>query len=288
MAEEFSITAQQIQDFFYTEKITGSANGQNAKAYSVFTPIPNPAKTNGEYEGGFIPTSKAVEFDALTSGYFTINDIGAAALKSLGITSILEEYGKSTSAIDGTFWQIIVTEIQETHEESYSLHNTVADNVAVFATGAKPIAMSISGYVLISKSDDHNYALLKNYVDHFRARHLSAKVDASLTFRSQDTSFKLIIESINLGHTIEFETYVAVTIAGLAYDYGQTDSFENLDFSYYGKNRKTPGSRAELIGEEEEEKEEETPKSQEQPKSEPPYKNPDSDFVGPLQPKPWI
>lgn len=278
------ITLQDVEDFFYTKKIVGGANGQNAEAKSVFEPIPNPAQTGGEYAGGYIPTSKAADFDVLTSGYFTINDVGAEALKSLGITSILEEYGVGTSAIDGTFWQIIVTNINETHEESYSLHNTIADNVAVFSTGAKPIAMSIRGYVLISDSDDHNYALLRNYVDHFRARHLSAKVDASLTFRSQDTNFKLIIESINLGHTIEFETYVAVTFAGLAYDYGQTDSYERLDLSYYGKNRKTPGSRKELM-KGEDEKKEQSASEQPKAKSEPPYKKSDPGFVGP--PKPW-
>lgn len=278
------ITVKEVQDFFYAKNIVGGTNGQNAEAKSVFTPIPNPKETGGEYEGGYISTSKAVDFDELTSGYFTINDVGSDALKSLGISSILEEYGESTSAIDGTFWQIIVTDIHESHEECYSLHNTIADNVAVFATGAKPIEISIRGYVLISDSDDHNYALLKNYVDHFRARHLSAKANASLTFRSQDTSFKLIIESINLGHTIELETYVTVTFAGLAYDYGQTDSYERLDFTYYGKNSQTPGSRNELMQGEEEEKET-TSSASTQSKSEPPYRQSDPGFVGP--PKPW-
>lgn len=139
MAEDPTITLQDIEDFFYTQKIVGGTNGQNTEAASVFTPIPNPAETGGEYAGGYIPTSKAADFDALTSGYFTISDIGADALKSLGITSILEEYGQLTSAADGTFWQIIVTNIHETHEESYSLHNTISDNVAVFSTGAKPL-----------------------------------------------------------------------------------------------------------------------------------------------------
>lgn len=271
------ITLKDIQDFFYTQKTVGDVNGKNAGAKSVFTPIPNPAETGGEYEGGYIPTSKAAEFDALTSGYFTIHDVGSEALNSLGITSILEEYGVHSSATDGTFWQIIVTDIHETHEESYSLHNTIADNAAVFATGAKPIAMSIRGYVLISDSDDHNYALLRNYVDHFRARHLSTKVDASLTFRSQDTSFKLIIESINLAHTIEFETYVEVTFAGLAYDYGQTGSYEKLQLSYDGKNRKIPDSRKGWLEEdEEEEKKKDRPSSQDQD-SLPPYMQSDSE-----------
>lgn len=277
------ITLKDVQDFFYTKKVVPGANGSNAEAKSVFEPIPNPGDTL-EYGGGYIPTSKAADFTALTSGYFTINDVGAEALKSLGITSILEEYGASTSAIDGAFWQIIVTNINEIHEESYSLHNTIADNVAVFSTGAKPVAMSIRGYVLISDSDDHNYALLRNYVDHFRARHLSAKVDASLTFRSQDTNFKLIIESINLGHAVEFETYVAVTFAGLAYDYGQTDSYEKLDLSYYGKQRSVPGSRKELM-KEEDEKKEAAPANKKTPEPKAPYTNPDPTFVGP--PKPW-
>lgn len=268
MADESPITAKQIEDFFYTKKAVPGSPGQNPDADSVF-------------ELGYIPTSKAADFNAITTGYFTINDIGSEALAQLGLNSFLPQ-GEIKQQADGTFWQIIVTHLHETHEEAYALHNTVSDNIVVFSTGAKPIIVNIRGYVLISDSDDHNYLLLRNYVDHFRARHLSAK-GISLSFRSQDTNFKLIIESINLSHTVELETYVGITFSGLAYDYGQTDSHERLDLSYYGKYRKVSASKSEEIEEQEKEKEKETEK---ETKPQAPYLNTssDHDFVGP---KPW-
>lgn len=258
-----------IEEFFYTRKAVPGSTGQNPDADSVF-------------ELGYIPTSKAADFTAVTSGYFTINDIGSEAISKLGLNKFLPQNEADRQA-DGTFWQIIVTHLNEEHEETFSLHNTVSDNIAVFATGAKPIVISIRGYVLISDSDDYNYLLLRNYVDHFRARHLSAN-GTSLTFRSQDTSFKLAIESISLSHTIEFETYVAITFSGLAYDYGQTDSYEHLDLSYYGKYRKAAASKRE---EEKEEAPEDNKKDKKEAKQEAPYSNPSVDpaFVGP--PKPW-
>lgn len=258
-----------IEEFFYTKKAVPGSAGQNPESDSVF-------------ELGYIPTSKAADFTAVTSGYFTINDIGAEAISKMGFNQFLPQ-SEASKAADGTFWQIIVTHLNEEHEETFSLHNTVSDNIAVFATGAKPVVISIRGYVLISDSDDHNYLLLRNYVDHFRARHLSAN-GTSLTFRSQDTNFKLVIESISLSHAIEFETYVAVTFSGLAYDYGQTDSYEHLDLSYYGKYRKVAASRRE---EEQEEEKEDSKEDEEEAKNEAPYSNPRSDpaFVGPV--KPW-
>ncbi len=258
-----------IEEFFYTRKVVPGSNGQNPEMDSVF-------------ELGYIPTSKAADFTAVTSGYFTINDIGADAISKLGFNKFLPQSEANRKA-DGTFWQIIVTHLNEEHEETFSLHNTVSDNIAVFATGAKPVVISIRGYVLISDSDDYNYLLLRNYVDHFRARHLSAN-GTSLTFRSQDTSFKLVIESISLSHTIEFETYVAVSFSGLAYDYGQTDSYEHLDLSYYGKYRKVAASKRE---EEKEEEKESGKEDKKEEKPEAPYSNQSDDptFVGP--PKPW-
>lgn len=250
--EEPTITTQQIYDFFYVPNKSPEKNGVNLEQKSVF-------------DLGYIPTSKAADFTLFSSGYFAVNDIGAEALNKLGLT-ILGGDDSPTKA-DGNFWQMIVTHINEEHEEAYALHNTISDNVVVFATGAKPIAVTIRGYVLIGGSDDHNYLLLRNYVDHFRARHLSAR-GLHLTFRSQDTRFKLVIESISLSHTIEFETYVAISISGLAYDYGQTGSSEHLDLTYYGKYRKVAASGRE----EEEEKEKEKKEEEENAKKKPPWR----------------
>jgi hypothetical protein len=175
----------------------------------------------------YIPTSKARDFSVLTSGYFTIYDTAVP----------------STSKESKAFWRIIVNVISELHEEKYSMHNTLSDSVSIFSTGAKPIAVSISGYVLLSKTDDHLYELLNRYVNDFRARHLSAN-NKHLTFVSQDTKFNLIIQSISMGHTVQMETYVPVTISGLAYRYAMDDSEEPLYLGYYGTN----GQQSDALG----------------------------------------
>lgn len=224
------VSLQDVVDFFHTGKADGSVQIGNTEADSVF-------------DLEYIPTSKDLDYTVLTSGYFTVNDMGQPAVESQ--TQASDPFSLNNGS-DGTFWQIIVTAMNETHEENFALHNTIGDNIAVFAAGAKPIAVNIRGYVLFSGEDDYNYLLLRNYVDHFRARHLSAN-SSHLTFRLKDTNFRLIIENIALGHRIEFETYVDVAISGLAYYYGQNDSLENLRLGYDGKFAKTVARRSELL-----------------------------------------
>ena len=194
---------------------------QSVFAYPVQT-------TSGTSSAYYIPTSKAADYTVVTSGYFTVDttQLPTAARKSYASTA-------QAQANPQPFWQILVTTFSELHEEKYSLHSTIADSVSIFACGAKPIAVSISGYVLFTPRDDHLYTLLKNYVENFRARHLSAR-DKHLTFISQDTELSLIIESISMGYSTEFETYVPVTISGMAYEYKMTNSTEALLKTYYG------------------------------------------------------
>jgi len=213
------------------------------------------AKSVFDYE--YIPTSKAVDYTAVTSGYFTIEESSTVtnvttntittnpdpmnstetAESVAPVTKTQQTATTSTKTEKSTFWHIIVTVLAEVHEEKFSMHNTLADSVSIFSTGAKPVAISISGYVLFSKKDDHLYELLKNYVEGFRARLLSAQ-NKHLKFFSQDTEFSLILQSISLGYTNEMETYVPITFSGLAYEYHMRDSTEALLRTYYGTEGK--------------------------------------------------
>ena len=179
----------------------------------------------------YVPTSKAADYTVLTSGYFTIDEGGSSNPNTSDAMS------KSSNSSSANFWQMIIASLTEEHSEGYSLHNTLSDSVVVYATGARPISVSISGYVLFAKTDDHLFALLKYYVDQFRARHFTVN-NKHLTFVSQDTRFKLIIQSIAMQHDVQFETYVPLTISGIAYEYRMDGSNEPLNFGYYGKNGK--------------------------------------------------
>ncbi len=167
----------------------------------------------------YIPTSKAADFTVLTSGYFSISD------------TAVHDTNESNS---DTFWEIIVTDLAEEHEEKFALHNTISDSIVIFSTGARPINVTIGGYVLLSHTDDHSYKLLNAYVEKFRARKLAAQ-NTHLTFVSQDTTFRLIIESMHLSRTVELESYLGVEISGLAYAYRQSGSSEAFSLGYYGE-----------------------------------------------------
>ena len=202
-----------------------------------FTTI-TPQQAKSVFTDGYIQTSKAVDYTVVTSGYFTIDatampDVTANSTSTRTVTLGNKNGFNTTATETKPFWQLIVTTLAEVHEENYSMHNTLADSVSIFSTGAKPIQISISGFVLFAPHDDHLYVLLKSYVDSFRARHLSAR-DKHLRFVSQDTDFNLIIQSISLGYTVQMETYVPLTVSGLAYDYNMLNSNETLLKTYYG------------------------------------------------------
>lgn len=156
---------------------------------------------------------------------------------------------------DGTFWQIIVLSMSEEHEEKFSLQSTLCDSVVVYATGAKPVSITISGYVLYSKTDDHAYLFLRNYVEYFRTRKIRGQ-NSDLHFVLKDTEFDLLVENITLGHAIEFETYVGITVSGLAYHYKMTNSTEYLYQGYDGRGRSVAASKRDLLEADEESEDE--------------------------------
>ena len=227
----------------------------------------------------YIPTSKAADFTVLTSGYFSISD---TSVPSISATSSADTDGGIGSE---TFWEIIVTDLVEEHEEKFSLHNTISDAVVIFSTGARPIAISISGYVLLSQTDDHSFKLLSAYAESFRTRKLAAK-SMHLTFVSQDTTFKLIIESLNVSRTVELETYISIEISGLAYSYGQTGSTEPFSLGYYGANEQTPDNSTTETKKPETTQQAQTNSTEQPNGTQRPYEQ-SSTFVGPPAPKPW-
>ena len=235
--------------FSSTETGSGASSGNSVK--SVF-------------ELEYIPTSKAAKYDVMRSGYFVIGESSATTKTSndASSTSLIQKAKSAVLSsadvanyIAGSFWQMVIYSIAEIHEEKYSLHNTISDSVSLFSTGAKPIMISISGYLLLSGSEDYHYTFMQKYVDEFRARHLSAN-NKHLLFVSQDTEFNLIIHSIAIGHTIDFETYVPLTISGLAYNYKMRYSNEPFSLGYYGTNVSTDNVATELEDKEEEQTEE--------------------------------
>lgn len=233
---------EDLHDFFKTNSTSNPKPGMSSKdgLRSVFT-----TKEGGAWEerAECVPDSRACDDygSILTAGYFTV-------------TNTKPEVHKSRQPDpDGTFWQIIVTSMTEEHAEKFALHNSLCDSIVVHATGAKPISVLITGYLLYSKTDDHAYLFLQNYTEYFRARVVNNR-NTHLHFVLKDTEFDLLVENITLGHAVEMETYVSVTISGIAYHYRMSESTEILYKGYLGKGRSVAATKRDLLESDEAEK----------------------------------
>lgn len=105
--------------------------------------------------------------------------------------------------------------------------------MSVFAAGALPIQINITGMLLRPASNNHHFEFLKRYVDGLRARKLSVE-ERICAFVSKDTSFKIIIEALVIESSVENETYVNISIQGHAYGYKMANSRDPLQLGYYG------------------------------------------------------
>jgi len=199
------------------------------------TDSPSLFPTRSVFDLGYIPTSKAVDYESLEACYFTLID--APEFPTVEATST--DY----------FWKLIVTNLVEGHGETLSMHNTLSDSIGVFATGAKPVDVTISGKILVSETDDHCFEFFQEYVQRFRARQLAVSAK-TLKFISKDTTFNLIIQSITVGAAVDSEGYFDLGIQGLAYGYKMLNSLEPMSYDYYGTTGSVSKSEA-LMTEEE-------------------------------------
>ena len=105
--------------------------------------------------------------------------------------------------------------------------------MSVFAAGALPVQINITGKLLRTASNDHHFEFLRRYVDELRARKLDLG-ERTCTFVSKDTTVRIIIEALVLESSVENESYVDISIQGHAYGYRMTNSNEPLKLGYYG------------------------------------------------------
>lgn len=205
---------------------------------------PSSVTTVSVFDAGYISSSKAASTGVRT-GYFALGTgTSVASLATLGgLAGTTMKASSGTMSSAANFWQIIITGIVEEHAEKSLVHNTLSENVSVFAAGAMPVQVSITGLLLLSATDNHHFGFLKRYVDELRARRLSLE-DRTCLFVSKDTSFKLIIEALVLGTSVENEAYADISIQGHACGYRMTDSKDPLRLNYYGKESPVPTSAA--------------------------------------------
>ena len=185
--------------------------------YNTDSGVTTPTKAVSVFDAGYISSSKSASLTKSRTGYFAL---GATAF---GGASGSTDGGQAdtTQASTANFWQIIITSITEGH------------NVSVFAAGALPVQVNITGMLLRTASNNHHFEFLKRYVDGLRARKLSVE-ERTCTFVSKDTSFKIIIEALVIESSVENETYVNISIQGHAYGYKMANSRDHCSLAITG------------------------------------------------------
>lgn len=182
------------------------------------------------FDAGYISSSKCASLTKTQTGYFSLGN----TLPTTDFTGSADTAsGNQGNASSANFWKIIITNITEGHSEKSLVHNTLSENVSVFAAGALPVQVSITGMLLRTLTDNHHFEFLQQYVDRLRARKLSLD-KRTCTFVSKDTSFKIIIEALVVESSVENETYIDISIQGHAYGYKMTNSRDPLQLGYYG------------------------------------------------------
>lgn len=186
------------------------------------------ATTVSVFDAGYISSSKAAALTKARTGYFALSTGGSGGLSASGGL-----FSPESGTPAANFWQIIITSITEGHSEKSLVHNTLSENVSVFAAGALPVQINITGKLLRTASNDHHFEFLRRYVDELRARKLDLE-ERTCTFVSKDTTFRIIVEALVLESSVENESYVDISIQGHAYGYRMTGSRDPLKLGYYG------------------------------------------------------
>lgn len=152
------------------------------------------------FDIGYIPSSWNVEFEGKfrERAYFKFSSSDGAAESS-------------------TFWEMIIERYSEAHQEKYSLHNTLSDNIEVFSTGAEPIQVEITGWLLTSRAEDHRAAFLSKYVEELRSR--MGNTGQDLVFVCKHTQMRLRIKNVTLINATDPQGYTQISLSGVAYKY---------------------------------------------------------------------
>lgn len=183
------------------------------------------------FEKGYLEIPKSSTNGFREKAFFRLNKPGTIPLTSSDELSLVD---KNTFRREG-FWQLIITSFSEEHMERYSVQNTLSNSVSVFALGANPIKVSIEGLMLMDGQSDHLAQFFELYVKMLRAKRLK-EAGRVLEFHLKDTSFRLLIDSITVSHSVDVDGYATVSMQGIAYHYTMTGFADGTNHGYYGRN----------------------------------------------------
>jgi len=122
------------------------------------------------------------------------------------------------------FQDMVIVNIAETFSEGESRADVMTDTYVSFATGAQPIGITISGYLVRLTKYDSRIDFLKVYDEKLRGTKIGA-VEWDLEFCLKDaTIFTLALQRVQIIDSIQFPDMTAVSLQGVAYNYDVTST----------------------------------------------------------------
>lgn len=184
------------------------------------------------FDDGYIPTSKAVEYDDdyREKTYLQISSAAFNSLAKLGYSAAEMQMLRNDD-----FWELIVSDYDESHTENAAVLNTLSESFCWFATGPAPVQVHLTAKVMMSDEKDYRTRFLYHYASSMRAKQLA--VDSrTLTLVVKDTAMKLFVLSINFTETSKEPDFSTFTLSGIGYKYRNIYAEEQkLYTGYYGK-----------------------------------------------------
>ncbi len=112
------------------------------------------------------------------------------------------------------YYELIITDYKENHSEGVNVINPLTDSNFSFTTGANPVSVTFTGYVIIAKEYNQRDMLAKKYEEDLRGTR-----GKTVRFVYKDMVYKLKIHSLNMTHNSTMQDMVPINIEGIGYSY---------------------------------------------------------------------
>lgn len=134
--------------------------------------------------------------------------------------------------INGEMLDIIVLTYSESHVDNIEVSNMLSDSVSMYAYGALPVTIALSGMVKEARDGNHLYSVLKKYKTEWRQR-LTTDYKKNTKLTIMDTVMDFAITGINIVQTTETMGYDTINIDGIGWNYTMpgNDRFVYEDWS---------------------------------------------------------
>jgi len=176
---------------------------------------------SSSYGGQPAGLSKTSYFDEKNVFTLSIGEESTKTLKDFGLSD-----AQSQDLIVNGFWKYKVASFSEAHSEGHKIINAVTDSFSVFSTGAMPVGISASGYLIMTVDQDHRLDFLHLYHNKLRGKRLSDHRFV-INLVSMTTVMKLRIKSISMQHNTKLQDLARLSFEGVGFGYRVYPIVEN-------------------------------------------------------------